>query len=47
MRKILIDDSLKLKAKLFSDNLFKSKDESFKTPIYNLEKFLVLNFLYN
>lgn len=38
MRKILIDDSLKLKAKLYSDNLFKSKGAGFKAPISNLEK---------
>jgi hypothetical protein len=37
MRKILIDDSLKLKAKLYSENLFKSRDASFKRPISNLE----------
>ncbi|MVO09458.1 hypothetical protein GOQ30_09840 [Flavobacterium sp. TP390] len=38
MRKILIDDSLKLKAKLYSNNLFKSKGTSFITPISSLEK---------
>lgn len=37
MRKILISNDLELKAKLYSDNLFKSKDASFKTPISNLE----------
>ena len=37
MRKILISNDLEIKAKLYSDNLFKSKNESFKTPISNLK----------
>lgn len=38
MRKILISHDLELKAKLYSENLFKSKSPKFNTPISNLEK---------
>lgn len=37
MRKILISHNLELKAKLYSDNLFKSKGPNFRTPISNLQ----------